>query len=419
MAKQDNLLSVQEARTRILERFTPLAGEEVALRDAPGRILAEDMEARISLPPFGNSSMDGFAVISAATEGAAEQNPVRLTIDQIIAAGSYSDVAVRSGGCARIMTGAPLPPEADAVVPFEDVIEEDGAILLTRRVDLGACVRPRGRDVVHGTAVLDAGTEIGAAQIALLAALGHATIRVRTQPIVAILSTGDELVAPGASLGPGQIYNSNTPMLEAAVREAGGIPRAIATVRDDPEAIANSLDEARACHLLLTSGGASVGDFDHMRTVLGARGRLDFWRVRLRPGKPLLFGTIDSVPLIGLPGNPTSAMVTFELFVRPAIRRLLGTSPMRPQIEVEVDEPIENRGGRRTYARVKLRYLNGGFHASLSGGQDSAMLVPLAHADGLLEIPEDITELRVGDKATVQVWRLPPPERMLYHHSGA
>lgn len=410
MARQADLLALGEARARILQRFSRLEPETVHLCEMSGRVLATDARAPFDLPPFANSSMDGFAVESRATGDATGARPARLRVVSHIAAGAPSVTTIAGDRCARIMTGAPLPPGADAVIPFEEVEDTGGAIVLSRPVRPGACVRPAGQDVMVGQTVLDAGTELRAPQIALLAALGFDRIDVIRRPRVAIIATGDELTAPGEPLSGGQIYNSNTPMLVAAVAEAGGLVSYSAAAGDDPEEIAAAIEAAGDVNLLLTSGGASVGDFDHVKAVVGGAGSLAFWRVRLRPGKPLLFGTIGSIPVIGLPGNPTSAMVTFEEFVRPAVRTMLGLEPMRPEIEVVVDESIDNRGGRRTFARVRLRYHEGRYHASLAGGQDSAMLLPLAHADGLLEIPEDREELAAGDTGTVQVWRLPGQE---------
>lgn len=407
MARLTDLLSVEEARARILSRLGPLPVERVELVASLGRVLAERVVAGIDLPPFPNSSMDGFAVQSAATRTADARSPVMLRVTSQIPAGTWSDVPVLAGTCARIMTGAPLPPGSDAVIPFEDVAETADSIAVSHPVSPGASVRPAGNDLRAGTTVLEAGAEIHAPQIGLLAALGIAEVAVRRRPTVAVLSTGDELVAPGTPLQPGQIYNSNTPMLVAAILEAGGRPQPLRTSGDDPDAIAATLREAQDTDLLLTSGGASVGDFDHVKDVVGGAGELSFWRVRVRPGKPLLFGRIGPVPIIGLPGNPTSAMVTFEEFARPAIRTMLGAAPLRPEIVVVLDEPIDNRGGRRTYVRVRLRQENGRIHARLAGSQDSAMLYPLAQADGLLIAPEDRQMLDVGESATVQVWQLP------------
>lgn len=407
MAKQADLLSVEDARQRILARFAPLGEEAVPLDESRGRILATAITAGFDLPPFANSSMDGFAVRGAETVGASTAAPLRLRVSAHIPAGTVSAEVMQSGEAARIMTGAPLPSGADAVVPFEDVTDHGTSIMLRAPIRPGACVRPSGQDIAEGVAVLPKGTEIGSRGVAVLAALGYSQVPVRRRPIVGVMATGSELVAPGVPLQPGQIYNSNSPMLSAAVAEAGAVSRALRTASDDAEAISRELMAAGDCDLLLTSGGASVGDFDYMKDVVGATGDLHFWRVRVRPGKPLLFGTVGSTPIIALPGNPTSAMVTFELFVRPAIRLMLGASAPRPRIQAVVTERMENRGGRRTYARVVVRQNGDHFNASLSGPQDSAMVLPLARCDGLLEMSEDIEELLPGDSATVHLWRLP------------
>ena len=407
MARQANLLSVDEARARILAHFERLDAQQSPLDACLGRILATSVSSPLDIPPFANSSMDGFALLSDSTTGAAQSTPVSLNVADNIPAGVYSSRELTSGECARIMTGAPLPPGADAVVPFEDVEDLGSEIRLSAPISRGASVRPAGQDVAAGIRVLPSGVELNSRRIALLAALGMGTVPVVRQPKIAILSTGDELVAPGTPLRAGQIYNSNTAMLVGAVREAGALPLVLPTVRDDAQQITEVIATASAADLLLTTGGASVGDFDFMKDVVGRQGELNFWRVRVRPGKPLLFGSIGSLRIIGLPGNPTSGMVTFEQFARPAIRRMMGASLFRPVIQVRLDERIDNRGGRRTYARARLRYDAGEFHASLSGPQDSAMLVPLALADGLVIAPEDREELRAGELASMQVWNLP------------
>ncbi|MGH2449642.1 MAG: molybdopterin molybdotransferase MoeA [Chloroflexota bacterium] len=407
MAKQAELLDVEEARRRILEHFHRLPAERVPLSEALGRVLAESIDAALPLPPFANSSMDGFALRAGCTSNATSGNPFTLSVTETVAAGSARQETLKVGDAARIMTGAPLPPGADAVIPFEEVTERDAAIQVFAPVSEGACVRPAGNDFSAGQRLVDAGLELGAPEIALIAAMGNDSAPVVRRPRVAILSTGDELVAPGEARGPGQIYNSNTPMLWAAVLAAGGLAEALSVAADDVYSLAQAMSRDEDCDLLLTSGGASVGDFDHVKTVLGEAGQVDFWRVRIRPGKPLIFGKLGKRPVLGLPGNPTSSMVTFEEFARPAIRAMLGAPPLRPEIEVIVDEPIDNHGGRETYARVLLQRDGLEFHAVLAGKQDSAMLLPLARADGLLRIPSDRSQVHPGDRATVQVWRLP------------
>ncbi len=407
MAKQADLLSVEDARARILAHFFRLETELVPLDEALGRVLAESVTSTLDIPPFANSSMDGFALQSSSTTQAAPGSPVSLDVVDNIPAGSFSSRELRPGESARIMTGAPLPPGADAVVPFEDVDDLGSEIHLSIAVSEGFSVRPAGQDITSGIQVLSSGVALDSRRVALLAAIGVGVVPVVRRPRIAILSTGDELVSPGTPLQPGQIYNSNTSMLVGAVSEAGALPVVLPTVRDDVREIVDSIHAAAGADLLLTTGGASVGDYDHMKDVIGHQGELNFWRVRVRPGKPLLFGSVGSLPVIGLPGNPTSGMVTFEQFARPAIRRMLGAGLYRPTIHVRLDERIENLGGRRTYARAQLRYEAGEFHATLSGSQDSAMLMPLAMADCLLIVPEDREELRAGEIAIAQVWRLP------------
>lgn len=408
MARPAELLSVEEGQGRILAGFSVLPPEHVELERAMGRVLAMDIRAPRSLPPFANSSMDGFALHSASTAWASQHEPATLRVVQHVAAGDWSDRVLATDESARIMTGAPLPPGADAVIPFEEVEDRGDAIVVHHPVGASACVRPAGQDVHEGDLLLPAGVELRAPQIGLLAANGMASTAVRRRPSVAILSTGNELVQPGEPLRPGRIYNSNSPMLAAAVAEAGGETRTLPATGDDPEAIAAQIQSAHGADLLLTSGGASVGDYDHVKDVIGSAGSINFWRVRVRPGKPLIFGTYRGTPVIGLPGNPTSAMVTFEIFVRPAIRTMLGAPAFRPQIEAVIDEPIDNRGGRRTFARVTLRRDGETWHARLAGGQDSAMLLPLARADGLMAVPEWCEKLAPGERGIVQVWRLPP-----------
>ncbi len=408
MAKLADLLSADEAQARIFENFERLEAEMVPLREARARILASSVSSNLSVPPFANSSMDGFALVSGDTARASKNNPITLPVTTHIAAGSAGEARISRGTCARIMTGAPLPAGADAVVPFEEVIELDEGIEVVAPVHAGACVRPAGQDVRKGQELLAQGTELAASQLALLASTGNAEVLVVRRPHVTILSTGDELISPGLPLERGQIYNSNSPMLTAAVEEAGGRAQSLQSAEDSVSGLTVALRSAATSDLIVTSGGASVGDHDHMKDVVATHGEVGFWRVRVRPGKPLLFGKVFGKSIIGLPGNPTSAMVTFELFVRPVLRIMLGAAPFRPVIQAIVEEKIDNRGGRRTFARVRLSYRDGAFRARLAGAQDSAMIHPLAAADGLLVMPEDRDEMGAGEVGSVQVWRLPP-----------
>jgi molybdopterin molybdotransferase len=407
VARQADLLPVAEARARVLGRFGRLDEEITELKAAHRRVLARDISAPLNLPPFSNSSMDGFALVASATESASPEHPVGLRVTMRIPAGSAPAGAVAPGETARIMTGAPLPAGADAVIPFEDVDDRGDEIFVPRRVAPSACVRPAGQDVKEKAAVLRAATELRATQLALLAAIGIADVPVVRRPEVAVVSTGDELAASGTVLRPGQIYNSNSVMLSAAVEEAGGAPRTIESAGDSPDDLRRAFAAARGCDLLITTGGASVGDYDYVKEVIGEQGDIRFWRVRLRPGKPLIFGSVGDLPVLGLPGNPTSAMVTFELFVRPAIRTMLGLPSLRPRVPAIVDERVDNHGERETYARVRLHWHDGRLHASLSGPQDSAMIAPLAHAHGLLVVPAEKGELAAGEIGEVEIWELP------------
>lgn len=406
MARQADLLAVEEAQARILAAFSRLPSERLGLEQALGRVLSDNVTSPIQIPPFANSSMDGFALLSEDVPGPGTSLHVAFQI----AAGTSPPRAIERGECARIMTGAPVPPGANAVIPFEEVEDRGGSIVLSGPVAVGASIRPAGQDIPAGTVILSRGRDLRATDIGLLAATGNASVTVTRQPVVAILATGDELVPPGTPLQPGQIYNSNSPMLAAAVREAGGIASVSPPIADTPQALREALSAASDSDLILTSGGASVGDFDYVKEVLQSAGDLGFWRIRMRPGKPLLSGSVSGVPLIGLPGNPTSAMATFEQFVRPAIRTMLGAPPFRPEVDVIVDDHVDNRGGRRTFARVILTLREGRVHARLSGPQDSAMLLPLSRADGLLIVPEECQALSPGDRARAQCWDMPRAE---------
>jgi molybdopterin molybdotransferase len=376
------MLTRDEALGRLLEVTTRTAGERVAIADALGRVLVEPMvRAGVDVPPFANSAMDGFALRSADAPGT-------LRIAGESAAGAGSPPAVGPGTAVRIMTGAPLPDGADAVVPVELVRESADAVIVPS-VTSGSHVRGRGHDTAAGDQVYLPGA-MTPPQLAVLASLGIGEVEVRRLPRVAILSTGDELVAPGEALGPGQIHDANGPALAAAVREAGGAPLQIPRVGDDAAAIERALAGAAAsADLVVTSGGVSVGRHDHVRAVLERRGAIHFWRVAVQPGKPLAVGTLDGTSVIGLPGNPVSALVTFELFVRPMIRASLGLEgDGRARVRATPTERIGKDRDRRAYLRVVVTALDGRPVARPAGGQQSSQLRPLAEGNGLLVVPE-------------------------------
>jgi molybdopterin molybdotransferase len=379
------VLALDDARSRLLARVRQTDGERVALADAHGRVLvAPSVAAQHDVPPFANSAMDGWAVRAADL-------PASLEIAGEAAAGAATLPEVRAGTAVRIMTGAPLPPGADAVVQLE-LADEDGSRVRLPAVEAGTHVRPAGGDTRRGAAITLSGP-IGPGALAVLATLGVGTVEVRRRPRVAILSSGDELAEPGATLGPGQIHDANTVALAAAVREAGGEALSLPRVADDADAVEVALlSAARDADLVVTSGGVSVGRHDHVRAVLERRGTVDFWRIAVQPGKPLLVADLDGTTVIGLPGNPVSALVTFELFARPFIRAALGMAgDGRRHLLVTMRDAVEKDPDRCAFLRVAV---DARLEARSAGGQGSAQVRPLAATDALLIVP-------IGVRATI------------------
>ncbi len=401
------MLSVEDALEQILSRIKPLGTELVEVLAALGRVLAEPVVSRLDLPPWPNSSMDGYAIRSEDTRGGSAE----LAVVGRIVAGALPPRPLRAGETMRIFTGAPLPEGADAVVPQEDVDADGERIAVPRRVDAGAHVRPAGEDIRAGDVVVGPGHVVGPAEIGLLATLGYTRARVYRRPRVAILSTGNELADLGAEPGPGQIPNTNTYSLMAQVLEAGGEPMSLGVVPDRLEAIVERVRWGRAADVLVSSAGVSVGELDLVREALTQCGaELHLWKVAMRPGKPMTFGSIEGRPVFGLPGNPVSAMVTFELFVRPALRRMQGCVAVdRPRIVVPALEPIANAGGRRGYLRVTLARDGGGYGARLTGDQGSGILRSMVLADGLAVVPPDTT-VPAGGRVEVIVLRALEPQ---------
>jgi molybdopterin molybdotransferase len=400
------MLSVEEALARVLAAIPVLGSETVGLSAALGRVLAESIVSGRELPPWDNSSMDGYALRAADTAGAAAARPARLTVLGEIAAGAVASRPVGPGEAYRILTGAPMPAGADSVIPQEDVAREGARLVVPRPVAAGDFVRRRGEDIRPGDALLAAGTRLGPAALGVLAALGRPLVRVYQRPRVAILSTGDELVDVDAVPGPGQIPNSNTYTMAAQIREAGGVPVNLGIARDTPADLEEHFRWGLGADMLVSSAGVSVGDRDFVREVLEKLGaELDFWKVSMRPGKPLTFGRIGGRPVFGLPGNPVSSMVTFELFVRPALLRMGGDArPSRPRAPARLSAPLDNPGPRRGYLRVRLADEGGRLVARPTGEQGSGILKSMLLADGLAVVAPD-THLQAGDSVEVILLR--------------
>ncbi|MEA3247208.1 MAG: gephyrin-like molybdotransferase Glp [Gemmatimonadota bacterium] len=390
-------LDVAEAMARVVAGVARLGTERLPTAAARGRVLAAPVHSPVNLPPWNNSAMDGYAVRSADIAAV----PATLRVIETVAAGAFPTRAPGPGEATRIMTGAPVPEGADTVVRVEDTDGGRQRVVIRDNRDAGRNVRPAGEDVRAGTEALPAGAVLGAAQLGLLAAVGAAEVEVVRQPRVAIISSGDELVPPErfAEVVAGRkIVSSNSVTLHELVRDAGGEPVDLGIAADTHESLREHLARAEGVHLVLTSGGISVGEFDYVREVLAERGAtLDFWRVRMRPGAPIGFGELDGTPWIGLPGNPVSTMVTFELFVRPAIRVMRGhAAPFPATVGVVLGEPVTVGADLTHFLRVTLAPEGGHLVARLTGAQSSGMLSSMARADALLVLPRGVREAPAG-----------------------
>ncbi|MDL2334629.1 MAG: molybdopterin molybdotransferase MoeA [Chloroflexota bacterium] len=412
------LMSLEDARARMLEGLAALPTEVVALGDAAGRVLAEGLTSRNTLPPWDNSAMDGFAVIAANTSAASRESPIGLKVVGEAAAGRVSDAVVTAGNAVRILTGAPLPQGGDAVVPVENTDARPGVADLPREVSIysaaspGSHIRRAGSDLVAGAPLLAQGTELTPAALAVAAAGGYAELTVHRRPRVALLATGDELVAPGQPLGPAQIPDSNTFGLAAQARELGADVQILGIAHDDLNDVLAHLRQGLAwADVIVASGGVSVGAHDVVKDAFAQIGRIDLWRIAVQPGRPLAFGRARAtdgqreVLLFGLPGNPVSSLVTFELFVRPVLRRLAGHEDVigRDIIRATLEQPVSKAHNRRAFIRVKLTAAQDGhgWRADLAGGQDSHVLSALAAADGLAIIGEEHDSVSAGTEVEV------------------
>jgi molybdopterin molybdotransferase len=401
------VLTVPQAVAEITRDIVPRSVESVALLDALGRVLAQDAVARYTLPQWDNSAMDGYAVRAGDIEGATVEQPVVLPVLETIAAGAFASRALRPGETMRIMTGAPLPDGADTVVRVEDTDGGIERVAIRNTRDARKNIRPRGEDFREGSTVISNGTPLAAAQLGVLASLGYGEVNVHRLPVVAIAGSGDELVDIDEFdevIAGKKIVASNRYTLDALVRQAGGIPRHLGNAADTPESLRAVLEQSRGADLLVTSAGASVGEYDYTRQVLESLGAdLRFWRVRMRPGAPLGFGTLDGMPWIGLPGNPVSAMVTFELFARPVIRRMLGhTRLFRRPVPAVLDEPVNIGAKLMHFLRAVTRVREDGTLAvRLTGPQGSGILTSMSQANALLIVPEDRSRVEAGERLNI------------------
>jgi molybdopterin molybdotransferase len=395
-----DLLSIDEALERILVRARPLEGEEVPLEAAAGRVVAEAALAAVDLPPFPSSAMDGYALRAADV-------PATLPVVARVAAGRPAARALGRGEAAAIATGGVVPDGADAVVPVEYVVEHDNSVEVGDPVDVGANVRPRGGDVRAGDVVLPVGARLGPAQVGALAAAGVAAVTCARRPRSAVLTTGTELRRPGESLSPGQIYESNGPMLEAQLRSAGAEVERLPPVEDDPAAHRRELERALEADVVVTSGGVSVGPHDLVRDIEAELGVEEvFWRVAVKPGKPISFGVRGSTLVFGLPGNPVSALVGFELFVRPALAALQGASDPGPVFEAgRLATAVRRNPARDELVRARRTTGDDGSCLEPVGGQESHMIVRAAAANALVLVPRGDGELAAGE--TVRYLPLP------------
>jgi molybdopterin molybdotransferase len=403
MELNDQPLAVHEAQALSLAWIAPVGVERVSLFEAVGRILAETVHAPHDLPPFDNSAMDGYAVVAADTTGASEASPVRLEVSEQVTAGQLPQQAMSSGQAVRIMTGAPLPEGASGVVIQEQVRREGSTIWLTRPVREGDHIRRRGEDIRAGQAVMSAGECLTAAHIGVLAAFHRAFVTVRRRPVVAIVATGDELIEVDEPPATGKIVNSNAYALAALVRAAGAQPLVLPLVRDNVAQVEAAFAEAAAtADLVVSSGGVSVGEHDLVKPALERLGlEARFWRVWMKPGKPLLFGRLRGRPCFGLPGNPVSGMVCFHLFVRPALGKMLGLPETRwrlPEVSARLAHEVRTKGDRPTYLRARLVWTETGWQAEVLPGQGSGMLTSMLGAQGLVFFPEG---KRVGQAGEV------------------
>lgn len=413
------MLTVEEALQKILNEINVLETESVSIMESLGQVLSEDIISDVDVPPLDNSAMDGYAVRAEDTSGASEKTPKTLKVIDTVIAGGISQKEVLPGTAIRIMTGAPIPRGADSVVQFEDTDDAKKKDVSTnqtpQQVNIftettpGHNIRHAGESIAKGKVMLKQGTIIRPAEIGLIASIGRSKVSVIRRPVVAIFSTGNELVELDKPLPEGKIYDSNLYSIAGLVKRYGCIPKILGIARDNEKELVGKLKQAQDADMLLTTGGVSMGDYDMVKDILARDGEMVFWKVRVKPGKPLAFGKIKgkdkTIPHLGLPGNATSCMVSFELFVRPALLKMMGKSNLaKPTIQAIIEDTIKNDAGRRIYDRAIIKKHDGHYFARLTGPQGSGILKSMSLANGLVLIPEETKEVKKGD--TVQALML-------------
>ena len=402
------MILVKEAQNIILEKLQPLEPEKIPLLNTVGAVLQEDICAHRDNPPADNSAMDGYALRFNDISSLDQNNPLSLKVVEDIPAGQKPTKSINPGEASRIMTGAVVPGGADTVVMVEETEKKNGSVSILKPQKKGSHVRKQGEDFKKGDILLSKGDLVTSSNIAIIATAGYAKLSVNRKPVVAILSTGDELVDVDAKAEDHQIINSNTYLLASQVLESGAKPMLLGIVRDRKDDIKEKLKSANKADIIVTSGGVSVGDYDFVKDAIQDLGsEIVFWKIAMKPGKPLTFSMLSKRPLFGLPGNPVSSFVSFEQFVRPAILKMSGhTDIFRKTIRATLTEGIKKKDdGRRHFLRSTLTYINGSYSVSALSGQGSNMLASLASANSLLIIPESETELKSGQQVEVQVLR--------------
>ena len=400
------MITVEEALKRILDEVAPLGMEQVNILDALGRVIGEDVYAGRAIPPWANSAMDGYALRAADTRWASAESPVGLAVVEEIPAGRVPRKMIGKGQASRIMTGAPIPEGADAVVPMEDTRKEAAGVLIFVEAAEGQHIRRAGEDVAQGEKVLSRGALIRPAEVAMLVALGRAFISCHQRPVVAIVPTGDEIEEIDGPRADGKIISSNSYALAALVRQAGAIPIRIGIARDNREDLAAKFAAAMRADLIVSTGGVSVGDYDLVKEIMKEAGnRMHFWQVAMRPGRPLAFGTLGSVPIIALPGNPGASIVAFEVFIRPAILKMRGHANLfRSTIRARLDEAIrKKRPGMRHFIWARVRRDGEAYAVAPTGAQGYRIFTSMLHANSLIVLPEDASSVPAGDMVTVQL----------------